>query len=144
MSKKIVWQCDLDGYLLSEVGLSKQNGDWGKSGWLIPAGCVEIEPLENKEGFTLRWLDEQWEYEEIISEENLEVKEIPKIDPQENLNREFVEEKEELLKAYLTAELYEDDDLKREIRSELQELEIKYFEEAGKIKIEEDLKEVQS
>lgn len=144
MNKKNVWQCDLEGYLLSEVELSKPNGDWGKSGWLIPAGCVEIEPPAKKEGFALKWLDEEWKYEEIILEEELENEKMPEVDPQEVLNWQFVQEKEDLLKAYVTAELYEDDDLKREIRLELQELEIKYSEEAEKIKVEEELKEVQS
>lgn len=142
LNSKVVWQCDSEGYLVSLIELSKQNGDWGKSGWLIPAGCVEIEPPTEREGFVLKWLYEQWEYEEIIPEENIEAQKSPQIDPQENLNREFIEEKEELLKAYLTAELYEDDDLRREIRLELQELEIKYSEEMEQIKTEEDLKEV--
>lgn len=142
MNKKNVWQCDMEGYLIGSTILSKQAGDLGKSGWLIPADCVETEPPKEKEGFTLKWLGEKWEYEKIIPEESLGMMTMPEIDFQEHLNREFVREKDELLKAYLTAELYEDDDLKQEIRSELQVLEVKYSKDAELLDQGKLLKEV--
>ena len=38
--------------------------------WLLPADCTLAEPLEEKEGYKVKWNGEEWEYEEIpIKEE---------------------------------------------------------------------------
>lgn len=64
-----VWQIDLSGVLVGEVILSKNAGDFKEGSWVIPAGCVEIEPPEEKEGYLLKFNGESWEYEEILKEE---------------------------------------------------------------------------
>ena len=127
MDTKKVWQCDMEGNLLGEVELSESAGDLGKDGWLIPAGCIEEEPPEMKEGFFLCWSDDQWSYKEMPEPVKEEVKEN-KIDLQEVLNSEFVEQKRELLEAYLTAQIRGDIETQEEIQEELSDLEADYVQ----------------
>ena len=125
MDTKTVWQCDGGGNLMEEIVLSKDTGDLGKDGWLIPAGCVEEEPPEMKEGFLLCWSDEQWSYKEIPEPVKEEVTEN-KVDLQEVLNFEFIDQKRELLEAYLTAQIRGDIETQEEIQEELRDLEVDY------------------
>ena len=37
----------------------------GHDVWLLPADCTWEEPLEEKEGYKVKWNGEEWEYEEI-------------------------------------------------------------------------------
>ena len=37
----------------------------GNEVWLLPANCTWEEPLEEKEGYKIKWNGEAWEYEEI-------------------------------------------------------------------------------
>lgn len=37
----------------------------GHEVWLLPANCTWVEPLEEKEGYKIKWNGEAWEYEEI-------------------------------------------------------------------------------
>lgn len=68
---KRVWQVSPFGYLSEKVELSEIKGDYKEGQWLIPAGCVEVEPLEEKEGFERYFNGESWEYQEIfISDSN--------------------------------------------------------------------------
>ena len=128
MDNKIVWQCDSEGYLLGKMELSKKAGDIGKKGkWLIPAGCVEEEPLPMKEGFQIRWVDGKWNYEEMAEEKVAEEPIERKIEPLERLNQEFGSEKEQISSAFLTAQLRDDQELITELQEELQELEKDYI-----------------
>ncbi len=128
MDKKIVWQCDSAGYFLGKIELSKKSGDIGKKGkWLIPAGCVEEEPLPMKEGFQIRWVDGKWNYEEMAEEKVAEEPIERKIEPLERLNQEFGSEKEQISSAFLTAQLRDDQELITELQEELQELEKDYI-----------------
>ena len=127
MDRKMVWQCDSEGYLLGKIELSKKSGDIGKKGkWLIPAGCVEEEPLPNKDGFQIRWVDEKWNYEELLEEKVAEEPTERKIEPLERLNQEFGSGKEQINSAFLTAQLRDDQELIKELQEELQELEKDY------------------
>ena len=127
MEKKIVWQCDSEGYLLGKVELSKKAGDIGKKGkWLIPGGCLEEEPLPVQEGFQIRWVDGKWKYEEFSEEKAEEQPTERKIEPLERLNQEFGSEKEQISSAFLTAQLRDDQELITELQEELQELEKDY------------------
>ena len=60
MEQKTVWQCNVEGIIIDVIELSKQSGDYGKDGWLIPAGCVEKEPPDFKEGHYLKWTGDEW------------------------------------------------------------------------------------
>ena len=37
----------------------------GHEVWLLPANCTWEEPLEEKEGYKIKWNGNEWEYEEI-------------------------------------------------------------------------------
>ena len=126
MTEKIVWQCDENGKLIGIIELSEASGDFGRDGWLIPAGCVESEPPESQDGYWLRWDGAIWEFkkEEISSEEK--EFENPQVNLRERLNQEYSNEKSELLEAFLTAQIHDDLEIQYEIRNELKQLEIGY------------------
>lgn len=60
---KIVYCYDEKNYY--EKSLTLDNSDISPSGrWNIPAHCTEIEPLEEKEGYKIKWNGAGWEYEQ--------------------------------------------------------------------------------
>lgn len=60
---KIVYCYDEKNYY--EKSLTLDNSDISPSGrWNIPARCTEIEPLEEKEGYKVKWNGTGWEYEQ--------------------------------------------------------------------------------
>ena len=60
---KIVYCYDEKNYF--EKILTLDNSDVSPSGrWNIPARCTEIEPLEEKEGYKIKWNGTGWEYEQ--------------------------------------------------------------------------------
>lgn len=64
---KIVYQYDEKKIFKTKLLLD--DSDLSPSGsWNIPAGCTEIEPLEEKEGYKIKWNGSEWEYEEIPKE----------------------------------------------------------------------------
>ena len=125
MEKKTVWQCNVEGLIIDVIELSKQSGDYGKDGWLIPAGCVEKEPPKDKDGYIQRWNGNKWEYAKIeFVEDDLPIE--PEQDPRNRLNSEFAGEKAELTAAFVTAQMRNDVITQNEIREELKELEADY------------------
>ena len=125
MENKKVWQCDVDGLIVAVVELSSQAGDYGKDGWLIPAGCVEKEPPKDKDGYIQRWNGNKWEYVKIeFVEDDLPIE--PEQDSRNRLNSEFAGEKAELTAAFVTAQMRNDVITQNEIREELKELEADY------------------
>ena len=60
---KTVYAYDDKNYF--EKSLTLDSSDLSPSGsWNIPARCTEIEPLEEKEGYKIKWNGESWEYEQ--------------------------------------------------------------------------------
>ena len=60
---KIVYCYDEKNYY--EKSLTLDNSDISPSGrWNIPARCTEIEPLEEKKGYKIKWNGAGWEYEQ--------------------------------------------------------------------------------
>lgn len=127
---KTVWQVDEFGLICEVVTLSERAGDFKEGQWLIPAGCVEVEPLPEKEGFCSRWNGEAWKYAEIqLTDEVSEIEE-QFIWTQERLmgklNAELMADKAELTDAFTTAQMRNDAMLQQELRDELKELEADY------------------
>ena len=61
--KKTVYAYDEKNYYEKTLTLDKS--DISPSGsWNIPARCTEIEPLEEKEGYKIKWNGTGWEYEQ--------------------------------------------------------------------------------
>lgn len=60
---KIVYCYDEKNYY--EKSLTLDKSDISPSGhWNIPARCTEIEPLEEKAGYKVKWNGSNWEYEQ--------------------------------------------------------------------------------
>lgn len=58
-----VYQTNDSGYF---VGVTSADQDpLDPNNWLMPAGCVEIEPPAGKEGFLLLWSGSEWSHEAI-------------------------------------------------------------------------------
>lgn len=56
---KPVWQLDIDGYLLGQTIADECQLEPGA--WLVPAGCVEVEPPDNLPAkHEWRWVQEAW------------------------------------------------------------------------------------
>lgn len=121
---KIVWQCDANGYLVGSIELSKKYGDWGKSGWLIPARCVEAVPPKPQEGFRLRWHHHQWEQEEILQEVQEELS--FEYNHRQRLNEEFQSRKRDLMESFFSAQMSENEVLQKEIQEEFSDLKLEY------------------
>ena len=134
---KTVWQVDEYGLIREVVTLSESGGDFKEGQWLIPAGCVEVEPLPEKEGYCDRWNGETWEYAEIQLTDEVEPgEEINPPTTAELLNRlngEFESLKSEITGAFLTAQIKEDLELQEELKAELEELEADYKVKKEKI-----------
>ncbi len=65
---KKVYAYDMDGCF--EIVVTLDNTDKSPSGaWNIPARCTEVEPLEEKEGFRVKFNGSAWEYEEVPKEQ---------------------------------------------------------------------------
>lgn len=130
-SKKMtVWQVDSDGLIIEVVELSKERGDYKEDQWLIPAGCVEVEPPECEEGYLQRWNGMEWEIlkYELVDESESEPKqmeETPEILLM-RLNNEFAADNQEIMNAYVKARMKEDDALQEELKEEMAELEKDY------------------
>ena len=134
---KMVWQVDEYGLICEVVTLSERAGDYKEGQWLIPSGCVEVEPLPEKEGFVNRWNGEAWEYAEIqlTDETELETEIQPPTaaELQEQLNQEFESLKREITGAFVTAQIKGDVELQEELKAELEELETDYKAKKKKI-----------
>ncbi len=77
MEQKIVYQLDEDGYLMGHTEADESPLEPGV--FLIPGGCVEVEPPEGKADHLLRFVGGEWAYEEIPKQEEP----APEDDPQE-------------------------------------------------------------
>lgn len=123
---KTVWQCDPDGFLLGPIVLSKKAGDWGKSGWLVPARCIEVKPPKMTDGFRLRWIQNQWEPELISVEPGEELS--FEYNRRQRLNREFQSRKRDLMESFFSAQMSGDETLQKEIQAEFAEMKQEYEE----------------
>ena len=55
----------------------------GHDVWLLPADCTREEPLEEKEGYKVKWNGEAWEYELIPIKEEEKPHELTEADKKE-------------------------------------------------------------
>ena len=58
-----VYQTDAFGYFAGVTSADQDPLDLDN--WLIPAGCVEVEPPALKDGFLIVWSGSEWSYEAI-------------------------------------------------------------------------------
>lgn len=65
---KVVYAYDDKGAYQSQKMLDWTDRSPISGAWQIPAGCTEVVPLENKDGFDIIWNGTSWEYQEKTAE----------------------------------------------------------------------------
>lgn len=63
MSHKIVSQLDVDGYLVGPTQAFESPLEKGI--FLIPAGAINVHPVDVPEGQRAKWVDGAWVFEEL-------------------------------------------------------------------------------
>lgn len=69
-----IYNYDQNGYLLGISILNNSDKDPFDDSWLIPGHATDKEPLEEKEGFKVKFVNNNWEYEKILTDEEKKVK----------------------------------------------------------------------
>lgn len=68
-----VYNYDLEGYLIGVSELDNSDKCQITGDWLIPAQATEKEPLISKEGFEVKFLENEWQYIKILTNEEKKV-----------------------------------------------------------------------
>lgn len=99
--------------------------------WLLPANCTWEEPLEEKEGYKIKWNGEAWEYEEIPVPPEPEPPTLEEVKAAKKaaLTAEYNADVASLKEALTTAALNGDSELETEIKAEYADLQASYKEE---------------
>lgn len=63
MDSKIVYQTDEDGFYVGPATADQSPLEPGE--WLIPAGCVTVEPPKAPAGMACQWDGLQWRHIEV-------------------------------------------------------------------------------
>ena len=111
----------------------------GKEVYLMPADCTTIEPLEEKEGFNIKWNGESWEYEEQPKKEPEppEEKEPTTEEKLASLDTQYTNDKATLQQYYMTYLIAGDTEGMAEIKNELEALAEEYDKERAEIEGDE-------
>ena len=78
-----VYQTDIDGYFIGEAIADVDPLD--PSNMLIPAGCVEVTPIEVPDWAVLRWVSGEWVAEAIPQEVDWDA--VPDIPPSDAIRQ---------------------------------------------------------
>ena len=68
-----VYNYDSKGYLTGVSELNDSDKCQITGAWLIPGMATEKNPLEQKEGYNIKWNGSDWEYEKILTTEEKKV-----------------------------------------------------------------------
>ena len=64
-----VYNYNSEGYLIGVSELDESD-KWQITGdWLIPAQATDKEPLEDKEGFEVKFIENEWKYIKLLTDE---------------------------------------------------------------------------
>ena len=85
---KIVYNYDQDGYWLGYYELNESDKDPFDGSWLIPGQATIKEPLPIKEGYRIRFANNDWEYEKILTTEEKKVKGLLPLEEGEKIENE--------------------------------------------------------
>ena len=80
-----VYNYNSEGYLIGESILDGSDKCQITGDWLIPAQATDKEPLQEKEGFEVKFLENEWQYIKLLSIE------------EKKINGELVLEKGEII-----------------------------------------------
>lgn len=79
MNQKIVFQLDDEGYFMGPTEADESPLEPGV--FLVPGGCIEVEPPKVKTGHILRFLDDAWTHEKIPAQEPDQIPDTGPEDP---------------------------------------------------------------
>ena len=68
-----VYNYDEQGYLIGASELSDSDKCQITGDWLIPAQATDKEPLEAKEGFEVKFIDNEWQYIKLLTDEEKKI-----------------------------------------------------------------------
>ena len=68
-----VYNYNSEGYLIGESILDDSDRCQITGDWLIPAQATEKEPLESKEGFEVKFIDNEWKYIKLLTDEEKKI-----------------------------------------------------------------------
>lgn len=68
-----VYNYDLEGYLIGVSELDDSDKCQITGDWLIPAQATEKEPLQAKEGFEVKFIENEWKYIKLLTDEEKKI-----------------------------------------------------------------------
>lgn len=68
-----VYNYNSEGYLIGESILDDSDKCQITGDWLIPAQATDKEPLEPKEGFEVKFIDNEWQYIKLLTDEEKKI-----------------------------------------------------------------------
>ena len=68
-----VYNYNLEGYLLGVSELDNSDKCQITGDWLIPAMTTEKAPLPTKEGFEVKFIDNEWQYIKLLTDEEKKI-----------------------------------------------------------------------
>ena len=71
-----VYNYNSEGYLIGISELDESDKCQITGNWLIPAQATDKEPLESKEGFEIKFLENEWQYIKLLSIEEKKVRNL--------------------------------------------------------------------
>ena len=83
---KKVYNYNSEGYLIGVSELDDSDKCQITGDWLIPGQATEKKPLEEKEGYEVKFNGSDWEYEKIITDEDFNDFEYFKISTKNEFN----------------------------------------------------------
>ena len=68
-----VYNYDEQGYFLGVSELDKSDKCQITGDWLIPGNSTDKEPLQAKEGFEVKFIDNEWQYIKLLTDEEKKI-----------------------------------------------------------------------
>lgn len=120
---KLVYTYDDDGKYTGTKTLDYTDRSPISGAWQIPAGCTEMEPPNDKDGFDIIWNGTSWMYQEKEAEPEEPAPTEPtaaerKAQAADKITEKYAPQRQELKDSLVIAMLTEDVSLQAEIKEE--------------------------
>ena len=80
-----VYNYNSEGYLIGESILDDSDKCQITGDWLIPAQATDKEPLEAKEGFEVKFIDNEWQYIKLLTDEEKKIQSLLSLEEGEKI-----------------------------------------------------------
>ncbi len=117
-----------------------ETANTGVEVYLTPADCTDVEPLEEKEGYNIKWNGSAWEYVEAPKEEEPPTHEETEPTTEQkiaSLDAQYSADKSTLQGYYVTYMIAGDEEGMADIKAELEALAEEYDSNLAELKGEE-------